>query len=66
MHDFWLIWLIAALLNFFIFIRIDWGLLKSNWNMQVWIITLVCCLIPPIGWAMLIVLWHQYRRANND
>ena len=52
-----LIWLALALLNLLIFIRIDWGLLKSKWDEQVWAATIVCCLIPPIGWgagAMLI------------
>ena len=66
MPDLLLIWLAFALLNLLIFIRIDWDIFHTNWSKEVWFITMVCCLIPPIGWGALIVLWYQYRNANND
>lgn len=64
MPDLWLIWLGAALLNLFIFIRIDWDVLRSAWTRKVWIVTMICCLIPPIGWGALITLWYQYRQGE--
>jgi hypothetical protein len=65
MPDFLLLWLALTLLNLLIFIRIDWGLLKSKWDEQVWAATIICCLIPPIGWGALAALWYQYRQGNK-
>lgn len=60
------IWFILALINLVLFIRIDWGVIQNLWTGQIWLVTMVCCLIPPIGWAAFAVIWYQYRSGNND
>lgn len=71
MNDIILLWAFLGLLNLYIFLYIDWDsyidakLIKTNWSVDVWVITLVCCVIPPLGWIMFGIIYWAYRQGNN-